>query len=433
VPLSGGAPRDVADDVDECDWSPDGSTLAILRFTGSRERLEFPPGKPLYEAASLTRIRVSPAGDRIAFNEHPIFGDNRGSVVAVDLKGQKTLLSSGWSDLGDLAWSRDGREVYFSATKEGPEHSVHAVDLAGRERLVYRLPGNVDVRDVAADGRLLLSVSHGQPRIVGRAPGDAVERDLSWLDYGIVTGLSQDGRTLLFDEQGLGGGQAYSAYIRGTDGSPPVRLGSGTSRALSPDGKWVLVFTLEPPVHAVLLPTGAGEPRELPRGSLAQFHAATFTLDGKRVLLLANEEGRDVRIWSQEIEGGDPKPVTPEGRVGPPAPDGKFAAIYTRAGWELQPLPEGPARALAGVDATDDVLRFTVDGRFLIVRGRGEQPARLFKVDVANGRRIPFKELGPSEMMTGRVGSSRITDDGTAYAYNHTDPLHTLYVAAGLR
>jgi hypothetical protein len=238
---------------------------------------------------------------------------------------------------------------------------------------------------------------------------------------------------VLFDEQGIGGGAEYSVYVRGTDGSPPVRLGSGSARALSPDGQWVLAFVLKPPVHAVLFPTGAGEARELPRGTLAQFHSGEFTMDGKRIILEANEAGHAVRLWVQDVAGGDPKPLTPEGRIGLPSPDGSLAAIYTNAGYELQPLPEGPARPLAGVSSTEELIRFTADSRFLIVRARGDQPARLFKVDLKTGQRQPFKELGPSDTMTGGVGRLDITDDGSAYAYNHRDPLHTLYVATGVK
>src|SRR5262245_17305294 len=67
VPLGGGAPRDVLENVQEADWTPDGSALAIVRDAGARRRLEFPIGKPLYETNGwLRHPRVSRDGKRIA-------------------------------------------------------------------------------------------------------------------------------------------------------------------------------------------------------------------------------------------------------------------------------------------------------------------------------------------------------------------------------
>ena len=434
VPPGGGAPRDVVEDVDDADWGPDGETLAVLRWTGGGlSRLEYPPGKQLHEAPRMQRIRVSPRGDRIAFTDHPLASDNRGNVAVVDLAGRKTVLSSDWADLGSLAWSRDGSEVFFSGQRQGAEHSVHAVDLDGRERLVCRIPGSVDVEDVAPDGRLLLSVVHLQPQIFGMAPGETRERDLSWLDYGYVRDLSQDGRTLLFDEQGLGGGPHYTTYIRAMDGSPPVRLGTGSGQALSPDGRWALVLDLKAADHAVLLPTGAGQPRSLPRGRIAQLHVGGFAADGKRLLLAANEDGRDIRLWEQDLEGGDPRPITEEGVNGPPTPDGKLVIVFTRDGIELRSVDGSqPARPLAGSLPNDDVLRFTNDGRFVIVRHEVRKPAQYFRIELATGRREPFRVLGPAGG-TGRVTNTVITDDGKAYAYTYSDAVVSLYVADGLR
>ncbi|HEY6549377.1 MAG TPA: serine/threonine-protein kinase, partial [Vicinamibacteria bacterium] len=97
IPTSGGAPREVVEDVDEADWSPDGASLAVLRWTGGGlMRLEFPAGKEIYAASQLNNIRVSPGGDHVAFTEHPVFGDNRGDVAIIDRGGRKTTLSSGW-------------------------------------------------------------------------------------------------------------------------------------------------------------------------------------------------------------------------------------------------------------------------------------------------------------------------------------------------
>ncbi len=434
VPLSGGAPREVLENVEAADWGPDGASMAVIRWAGSSQELEFPIGHKLYTATQIKNVRVSPGGDRIAFTEHPLFGDSRGDVLVVDLSGKHEVLSAGWADLGALAWARDGREVFFTAVRSGTEHSVHAVDLTGHERLVYQVPGSVDVLDVAGDGRVLLSMSHGQPQILGRAPGETKERDLSWLDYGYVRCVSPDGKTLLFEEEGRGGGPEYSTYLRGMNGSPPVRLGSGSARDLSPDGKWVLALDLKASTQAVLLPTGPGEPRPLPRGTLDQIHFGNFSADGQSVFLVANEAGKAPRMWEQPISGGNPRPITPEGLAGLVAPDRRRAVVYTKTN-DLRLLELGKAepKPLAGLIPSDDLLRFTADGRAVLVRARGARPARIFKVFIDSGKRELLAEIGPGEGTTGGVASLDITDDGKAYAYTHFDRANTLYIAQGLR
>ncbi len=91
VPLSGGAPREILENVSEADWAPDGKTLAVVHEVAGKYRLEFPPGKVLYETAGWIRLaRVSPKGDRIAFMDLPTHGDNTGPLAIVDLSGKKT-------------------------------------------------------------------------------------------------------------------------------------------------------------------------------------------------------------------------------------------------------------------------------------------------------------------------------------------------------
>ena len=119
VPLSGGAPREILENVSEADWAPNGKTLAVVHEVAGKYRLEFPPGKVLYETAGWIRLaRVSPKGDRIAFVDLPTHGDNTGPLAVVDLSGKKTKLS----DRGGqgLAWSPSGNEVWVSGGC-GPE------------------------------------------------------------------------------------------------------------------------------------------------------------------------------------------------------------------------------------------------------------------------------------------------------------------------
>jgi hypothetical protein len=109
--------------------------------------------------------------------------------------------------------------------------------------------------------------------IVGK---EAKERDLSWFDYSYPGDLSSDGKKLLFDEEGSGGGLAYSksggltyaVYVRKTDGSPAILLGEGAALALSPDGKWVVAQSPGSPAQLRLLPTGVGDAKLLTRDSI---------------------------------------------------------------------------------------------------------------------------------------------------------------------
>ena len=79
----------------------------------------------------MSSISVSPSGDRIAFAEHPVAGDNRGDICVVDASGKKTTLAAGWEDLGQTAWSPDGREIWFSGSMQGIDQSMFAVTLSG--------------------------------------------------------------------------------------------------------------------------------------------------------------------------------------------------------------------------------------------------------------------------------------------------------------
>ncbi len=114
VPINGGAPRELLDNVIAADWSRDGTQLAVARCENGKCRLEYPIGKPLYETIDwISHMRISPQGDEIAFMDHPISGDDRGTVMMVDLKGNQRKLTPEWDGEQGLAWSPDGIEIWF--------------------------------------------------------------------------------------------------------------------------------------------------------------------------------------------------------------------------------------------------------------------------------------------------------------------------------
>jgi hypothetical protein len=230
VPLAGGAPREVLENVVWADWSPDGVDLAVVRSIDGIDRLEFPIGKVLYESKGrITHARVSPRGDRVAFVDHadPVLGFSAGSVVAVDRTGATKTLSTDWADLYGLAWRPDGREVWFTAARRDEFKALRAVTLGGEERLVARVMGQLDLEDVSRSGRVLVGHANFRIDMVGRSPGESKERELTWLGLSQLAGLSKDGARVLFTELPEGAGEGGSTYRRVSRRSSRRRCGPG--------------------------------------------------------------------------------------------------------------------------------------------------------------------------------------------------------------
>jgi len=414
----GGAPREVLENVRQADWSPDGSQLAIIREVDGKDRLEYPIGHVLHEvSSSLSDVRFSPNGDRIAFFEHPRKFDDRGSVNTVDLSGNNTVLSSGYWSLRGLSWAPGGKEILFSASQSGGSYTVYGVTMAGKRRIAYQPPGGFIIQDVARDGRWLATRLDFRYAAMVHTPGIEGDRDLSWLNTSHARALSQDARTLLFSETALG--TNYAVCLRKTDGSPVLRLGEGWPADLSADGKWVLALMQSVPPRLLVYPTGAGETRQLDRGNLEHYATAQWFRDGKRVLFSGNEPGKDTRFYVQEL-GGTPKPVTPEGTS-----DGLLSADGTgilarglHGNYFIYPIAGGDPRPMPGLMSTDILALWSVDGKSVLVYRRAELPCRLERVDIATGHRTLFKELAPADH-AGLLSLREIfvTDDMRSYAY----------------
>jgi serine/threonine protein kinase/dipeptidyl aminopeptidase/acylaminoacyl peptidase len=437
MPLEGAAPREILEGVREADWSPDGNELAVIRDVNGKDRLEFPAGKVLCEASGyLSDLRFSPKGDRIAFFEHAIKYDDRGLVAVVDLSGKKTVLSEGyWGEEG-LAWSPNGEEVLFSAGTAYNNFKIYAVTLSGRRRVASDSAGGLTIHDAGGGGRWLVTRDDFFRKMFVLPLGEKDEKELSWLDLSEPSALSADGKTLLFTEESGSVGVNYAVCLRGTDGSAVVRLGEGTAQDLSPDGKWALAVVPSSPHQLVLYPTGAGEKRRLESGGLVSYRAAQFFPDGRRLLVCGAETGRAVRCYIQEIAGGKPRPLTPEGMSqGYVSPDG--ASILVRSGGGallLFPAAGGEPRSVPGTTPEDRVLRWGADGRSLILYSGSQVPVRSERLDLATGRREPLRTFGNSETAGAlRIGTFAVNNDGKSYAYSYGYQLSHLFVVEGAR
>jgi Tol biopolymer transport system component len=440
VGVSGGvAPRELATDVQWADWSPDGSAIAIVREVNQRNQLEYPIGRVIYQTVGwISHPRVSPDGDSVAFLDHPLPRDDGGTVAIVDKAGKKRTLTGAFASSYGLAWRPDGSEIWFTAAKVGANRALHAVPPSGGERLIARVTQSLTVQDVSRDGRALVSHDSIRIGIQGRSSAEEKERELAWLDWSTLFDISADGKRILFSETGEGSGPGYSAYIRGIDGSPPVRLGEGVGLSLSPDGKWAVAITAKAdPPQLVLYPTGAGEKKVLPIGKLAVEASAGFLAGGKRMVFGASEPERGTRLFVIDLAGGAPKALTPEGYRALScgvSPDGKSVVV---AGPDrkryLYPIDGGEPVSIPGLEPEDTPARWSADGRFLYVYRREALPARVFRLEIATGRKELWKELMPADG-AGVVDLSPVlpAPDGLSYVYGYLRTLSDLYLLDGV-
>jgi serine/threonine protein kinase/Tol biopolymer transport system component len=440
MPLAGGAPREVLENVYYADWSPDGKNLAVVRAADGRVRLEYPIGKVLYEAAGwITYPRVSPKGDRIAFLDHPALGENDGSVAIVDLNGHKTVLSSGWKNLKGLAWSPKEDEVWFSGDRIKRSQLVYAVTLSGKVRLVLQAPGWMRLQEISRDGRVLVLQADPRSRIMFQPPGASPERDLSWFDWSTVADLSPDGKKLLFYEWGEGVAGNPTVYLRDTSGGDAIRLGEGRALALSPDGKFALALQAGSPPALVLLPTGTGEEKRLPASDLTEYYSAAWFPDGKRILFVAAGSDAQPHSYIQNLEGGAAVPIGDEmlQRAALVSPDEKLLAGITSSGdYVLGPIDGGSPRPIRGALPGDELIQWSRDGRSLYVCQPGDSSLEFFRVDLATGRREPWKSVKPADTvgMIGIQGSAvHMTPDGRSVAYSYWKTLTELYLVDNLK
>jgi eukaryotic-like serine/threonine-protein kinase len=436
VPLGGGAPREVLENVTDADWAPDGESLAVVREVEGHHRLEYPVGTVLYQtdARPPQFLRISHDGKLIAYFEMDEIGDF--SLFLIGANHPRQMLSSGWRGIGGLGWSPDGKEIWFSGSHAGSDPALFAVSLSGTERLLLQVAGWIVLQDVSKDGRVLLNDVNSRLGILFVPPDASANRDLAWLNASYLQSLSDDAGEILFMELANGEGRNAAIYLRKTDGSPAIRLGYGNRPALSRDGKSVVCVRQDPGgTHIVILPTGPGDSRILDFGDL-HYQSVEWFPDGHHVLFTANQAGHPTRSWTYDLEGNlkEPAPVTPEGaRATAISPDqhrlvrveGKHLSLTAPDGTSPVPL----------IDLTNGevVNRWSPDGRYLYLRKAQGDTILVSRVEVATRHRESWRTLRVPEPGATFLGTTGISADGKAFAASFQQDLANLYLVKGLK
>jgi eukaryotic-like serine/threonine-protein kinase len=438
TPLAGGSPRDTLSDVRWADWDPTGK-LAVVHYVDGHSRLEYPIGNALYQSGGwVSNIRFSPQGDRIAFIDHPALWDDRGFVCVSDMLGHTKVLTPQWESVAGLAWSKDGKEVWFTAAEKGINLSLKAVTLAGQTRTLLDLPMALTLQDVSSNGRVLMTLNSRRVAMGAGMVGSKEDVDLSWHDWSIAKDISPDGQFLIFEDASEAAGGGYVVAMRRFDGSLPVHLGSGSAGGISPDGKWAISISTGNPERLTLLPIGPGQPRQINVSGLAHIHNgwARFLEDGKSIAANGNEPGHGQRCYMLGLDGAKPRAVTPEGvSCGPLSPDMRFVvgtgpnftqALYSSTG--------GQPRLIPGLGTGFQLLRFSQDSSMIYAYRPGELPSRIYKIDIATGKQTVVQELRPGAPAgVVNVAPVVVSRDGRRFAYSYNQTLSVLYLVSGLK
>jgi len=437
--LTGGSPRPLVADVvwAGADWDPAGKGLAVLRSGAAGPvALEFPINRRLLEGR-LEAVRFSRDGSRLAvFSE----GSEGVSLVVLDRDGKNRKdVSSGWFALGGLPnWHPNG-EIWFTARKGGDDDSLWATTLSGQLRVVTRVPGTLELYDIAPDGRILLG-HHTQIRTIrGVSASDGSEGELSWLDNSLPSDLSADGTTLLITEIGAGAGEGPAFYTRTTDRTPATRISDGWGLALSADKKWVLAQRREAGKWRLwLVPTGTGDSRPIATGGYGVTGGAFIAGTSKILFSTDDPDGRS-RLYTVDTSVGKAVPI-PGGEEAtislfssPVSPDGNRILASRHGAAVVLPIAGGDAKPIPGLSVpgfrvpqwsadSSSVYAFTPTGRSLDVE----------LVNVETGARQSWKHI-PIGSEDWRQFRLRITPNGRVWVYAAAMVTSELYVVEGLR
>ena len=429
LPAAGGAAKELAENIVDAAWSPT-SELAVVRVVGGNRQLEYPLGTPLFETAGfITSTRVSPNGDAVAFIHSPRVGPGE-ELMVVDRRGRaKTLVAFSTTEYsGGLAWLPDGGEVWFST-----HHTIWASPLSGGRRLVYQGVSSLRLEDISPRGAVLVTSQDWRWELAVLQVEPQRARGLSWLVWTELSGLSDDGRQVLFTSSS---GTGFFSYIRRADGAPPVKLGPGRALALSPDEKWALTIPDDYQGSLLLLPVGPGVPRTVSVPGLT-VSSARWLQGGKYIALIGRAtDERQSRLYLVSPEGGVPTPIS-SAAVSPAlfevSRDNRLVAAHAADDTlTLYSLDGGPPVPLPEVGKDVVPVGWTADGELWLRALRGV-PSRMLRYDIRNRRTVEERTISPSDV-TGftDIGRVCITPDGRTVAFNYVKDLNNLYLLNGL-
>jgi len=437
--MTGGSSREELEGVRFADFGSNGA-MAVVREDGLRSTVEYPVGQVLAEGTvtafrgAFAAPRVSPSGEHVAFFDIRV--PSAFTVKVFNRSGALVTESQPFNDWWALAWT-PANEIWFAAAEaSGSQTSIFSLDLAGKERTIWRAPGAITLHDISPQGDVLASFDRGSERTELLDAPQATPVDRSWREAGRVSAFSNN-HTLLISGNGDSAGPKGSVYAWLPGDAQPVRIADGAGVALSSDGKKALVVARETPLKVSIVPTGAGQPRTLDIGPVDSVTWGGWLPDGRLVIQSVRKDaGPSVSVIPEA--GGAPVELLPSGITLTGAnlisPDGSLIAAVDRQSQPVVCTIVVPAvcRPIPGAESLDNLAGWTADGTSMVTYRREAGTAKVERVDVASGRRTPVTTIHPLAAALSGFRAVYAAPDG-ALAYSYSRDASQLYVIKGLK
>jgi serine/threonine protein kinase len=354
------------------DISPDGSSIALAgraTLMGLYQIpgiwiLPAPLGGPARKVTDrYASFKWSPDGRRLAaVVANPLIGDAI-VVAAIDGQDERMVVPSGGGlHLHQVAWSHDGRHVYYAQSFE----ATHTLSE------IYRAP-----------------VGGGRPEPVVQTAG--VARNPA---------PTPDGRALVY--AGDHAGEGLNIWWHPLDGSPQRRLTAGageyTEPYISRDGRSLVCLARRRKGELIRVAVDEkSDPAPVALGLEGSGDSDPSTsLATDRLFISSPRNGRR-KVWSIDPSGGQAIPLTTGDWVDQRpvvSPDGRSVAFISnrggRRGIWIVPADGGTPRLLVHGDVLDRVS-WSPDSRHLVYSSAGATVTSLWVVQAGGGtpRQIP--------------------------------------------
>jgi tol-pal system beta propeller repeat protein TolB len=253
---------------------------------------------------------------------------------------QESAAPAGKTFYQDVAWSRDGRRIAFTAMRRAGEKEmssgIYVMRADGTE--AARVTDDATVAfyvSMSPDGkRVAYACKTGEKKSdIFAAPLDGSSPTrLTQGGYNHTPAWSPDGRRIAFitDRDGAG----PQVYVMNSDGSNQTRLTRDDTRdynpAWSPDGRRITFYAERgDQKDQVWVMNADGREAKLLTGGVGHNIFPAFASDGARVLFTSKREGDSFfHIYSVKTDGTDLKRLCEqEAFFARPSPDGKKIAF----------------------------------------------------------------------------------------------------------